>query len=198
MRNPFNRGNSPGRAREAWLRPETFEPGHAKFGGRKKGTRNLITPEHKMALLEAAYRVGYDGNGKDGACGYFRWVATRDPDFFYVDLWSRLLELQVYEAAMRAEVTCITNEAHDQMPRRSVRTKKPWSFELPREGPNADVQGLMRLSIERPKAFGKLFCAAFLTPPKNWRALARKHGLLLPSEADLPSRMRRSPRRWYA
>jgi hypothetical protein len=41
MRNPFNRGNSPGRARDAWLRPGTFEPGHAKLGGRKKGTRNL-------------------------------------------------------------------------------------------------------------------------------------------------------------
>jgi hypothetical protein len=145
-----------------------------------------------MALLEAAYRVGYDGNGRDGACGYFRWVATRDPDFFY-DLWSRLLELQVYEAAKRAEAPCITNELDDQMPKRSVRRKQPRSFTLPREGPNAEVQGLMHLSIERPKAFGKLFSAAFLTPPQNWRALARKHGLLLPSEADFPSRVRRSP-----
>jgi hypothetical protein len=38
------------------------------------------------------------------------------------------------------------------------------------------VQGLMRLSIERPKAFG----AAFLTPPQNWRALRESMGCCYP------------------
>jgi hypothetical protein len=175
MTNPFNRGSAPDRARDPWQNPGTFEPGRAKLGGRKKGTRNLISREHKMALLEAANRVGYDGNGKDGAFGYFRWVATRDLTFFYVNIWIRLLDLEVYEAAIRAEAPCITNE-DDQS--RSTPTKKPASFELPREGPNPEVEGLMRLAIERPKAFCKLFCAALLTPPKNWRSVARKAGLL--------------------
>ena len=58
MTNPFNRGSAPDRARDPWQNPATFEPGHAKLGGRKKGTRNVITPEHKMALLEAVHRVG--------------------------------------------------------------------------------------------------------------------------------------------
>jgi len=177
MTDPFNRGSAPGRARDPWQSSGTFEPGHAKLGGRKKGTRNVISPEHKMVLLEAAHRVGNDGNGKDGAFGYFRWVATRDLTFFYVNIWMRLLDLEVYEAAVRAEAPCVTNALDDQMSR-SAPTKKPWSFELSRDGPNAEVEGLMRLAIERPKVFCKLFCAALLTPPKNWRTVARKAGLL--------------------
>jgi hypothetical protein len=42
------------------------------MGGRKKGTRNLITREHKMALREAVDRVESDDAGKDGAFGYGR------------------------------------------------------------------------------------------------------------------------------
>jgi hypothetical protein len=178
MTNPFNRGSAPDRARDPWQNPATFEPGHAKLGGRKKGTRNVITPEHKMALLEAVHRVGYDGNGKDGAFGYFRWVATRDLTFFYVNIWMRLLDLEVYEAAIRAQAPCITNASDDQKSR-STRTKKTTSFELPRGGPNAEVEGLMRLAMEQPKVFSKLFCAVLLTPPKNWRTLAQKAGLLV-------------------
>ena len=61
----------------------------------RRGSRNVISPEHKRALLETAHRVGSDGNGRDGIVGYFTWVAARDPTFFYVDLWSRLLESQM-------------------------------------------------------------------------------------------------------
>ena len=32
----------------------------------------------------------------------------------------------------------------------------------------------MNLAIERPKQFCKAFCAALLTPPKGWRARARR------------------------
>jgi hypothetical protein len=56
MTDPFNRGSAPGRARDPC--PGAFEPGHAKLGGREKGTRNLITPERKMALLETARTSG--------------------------------------------------------------------------------------------------------------------------------------------
>jgi hypothetical protein len=44
----------------------------------------VISPEHKRALLEAAHRVGSDGNGRDGIVGYFTWVGERDLTFFYV------------------------------------------------------------------------------------------------------------------
>ena len=41
MTNPFNRGSAPGRARDALQRSGSFEPGHKKRGGRKKGSRKL-------------------------------------------------------------------------------------------------------------------------------------------------------------
>jgi len=169
MTNPFNRGSSPGRARDALQRSGSFKPGHKKRGGRKKGSRNVISPEHKWALLEAAHRVGSDGNGRDGRVGYFTWVAERDLTFFYVDLWSRLLELQIHEEAMSAAPPGTTNEPGD-------RKKQPMAFEL-REEPDDEVQDLMNLAIERPKQFCKAFCAALLTPPKGWRARARRKGL---------------------
>ena len=74
----------------------------------------MISPEHKRALLEAAHRVGSDGNGRDGIVGYFTWVAERDPTFFYVGLWSRLLELQIHEEAMSAAGPGTTNEPGDR------------------------------------------------------------------------------------
>ncbi len=175
MTNPFNRGSARDRARQAWQLPGSFEPGHAKRGGRKKGARNLITPEHKAALLEAADRVGYDGNGKDGAVGYFTYVAERDPDFFYIKLYpGGCIDLEIHEAAMRIEARR-TNELHDETPRPSVRTKKPRR----REVPDAEVQGLMGLAMEQYKSFCRLFIAAFLTPPKGWRVRARKAGVLI-------------------
>jgi hypothetical protein len=45
MTSRFNRGSSPGRARDASQLSGSFEAGHKKLGGRKKGTRNLISPE---------------------------------------------------------------------------------------------------------------------------------------------------------
>jgi hypothetical protein len=129
----------------------------------------VISPEHKWALLEAAHRVGRDGNGRDGIGGYFTWVAARDLTFFYVDLWIRLLELQVHEEAMSAAAPGTTNEPGD-------RKKQPMAFEL-RGGPDDEVQDLMNLAVERPKRFCKAFCAACLTPPKGWRARARRKGL---------------------
>jgi hypothetical protein len=169
MTNPFNRGSAPGRARDALQRSGSFEPGHKKRGGRKKGFRNVISPEHKRALFDAALRVGSDGNGRGGIVGYFAWVAERDLTFFYVDLCSRLLELQIHEEAMSPAAHGTTNEPGD-------RKKQPMAFEL-RGGPDDEVQDLMNLAIERPKQFCKALCAALLTPPKGWRARARRKGL---------------------
>jgi hypothetical protein len=44
MSNACNRESAPGQARDAFHRPGTFLPGHAKVGGRKKGTPNAIPP----------------------------------------------------------------------------------------------------------------------------------------------------------
>jgi hypothetical protein len=177
MTNPFNRGSAPGRARDPWQNPGAFEPRHAKTGGRKRGTRNLITPEHRAAVLEAADRVGYDGNGKDGVGGYFKYVGERDPTFFYVEVYpGGCIDLEIHEAAMRVEAAPRgTNELHEKTPSPLVRTKKVRR----RQAPDAEVEGLMRLAMEQYKTFFRLFIAAFLTPPKGWRVRARKAGVLL-------------------
>jgi hypothetical protein len=47
-------------------------------------------------------------------------LGERDPTFFYVDLWSRLLELQIHGEAMSAEAPGTTND----------RKKQPMTFEL--------------------------------------------------------------------
>ena len=186
MANPFNRGSAPDRARDARTRPGSFKSGHAKLGGRKKGTPNLISIDHQKALFEAAYRVGNDGNGKDGVLGYLTWVATRDPTFFYLGIWARLSVLQQYDPPIRDE-SPRTAEELDQSARRliglgetdrtrsSVPTKKTRPFEWLRGGPNAQaslVQDLMSLAVEKPKIFCRMCCAAFLMPPKDCRRRA--------------------------
>jgi hypothetical protein len=171
MRNPSIRGTSPGRARDDFERPGDFQRGHEKRGGRKKGTPNRISAGHKKAMREAAHRIGSDGNGKDGEVGYFKWVAGRDLTFFYVDVWSRLLEVQVYEAAMRVDSTAVTIE--EAPPRQAVRKKKTRLLGWLRgdDDPYESlVQDYMRMAVVAYKPYCKIYVAAFLTPPKNWRA----------------------------
>ena len=96
LTNPFTRGSAPARARSAHLRPGSFKPGHEKRGGRKRGTPNLFTIDYKKAILEAAYRIGEDGNGKNGIVGYFSWVALRHPQIFS-SLLMNLLPLEIAE-----------------------------------------------------------------------------------------------------
>jgi len=177
MTDPFRRGSAPDRARDAWMRPGSFKSGHAKLGGRKKGTPNLISLDYKKALLEAAYRVGSDGNGKDGVLGYLEWVATRDLTFFYTKLWLPLIIFEQHEPPIPAEPAPTREESNQAIlntnrTRSSVQTKKSRPFEWLRGGPNAPtglVQDLMTLAVEKPKTFCRMLCAAFLVPPKNSR-----------------------------
>ena len=53
--NPFTRGTSPGRARPSHR--GSFKMGHAKRGGRKKGTPNAISPRARKAIAAAAKRI---------------------------------------------------------------------------------------------------------------------------------------------
>ena len=168
MINLFNRGSAPGRARDTLQRSGSFEPGHKKRGGRKKGSRNVISPEHKRALLEppfASEAMGTAGTAESATLP--GWRSAIRPSFMWIsgaDCWSCK-----HEEAMSAEAPGTTNEPGD-------RKKQPMTFEL-REGPDDEVQDLMNLAIERPKQFCKALCAALLTPPKGWRARARRKGL---------------------
>src|SRR5436309_4332638 len=53
--NPFSRGTSPGRARPPHR--GSFKMGHAKRGGRKKGTPNAVSARARKAIAAAAKRI---------------------------------------------------------------------------------------------------------------------------------------------
>jgi hypothetical protein len=92
--NRLTRGSAPNRAREAWQRPGTFRSDHSKMGGRREGTRNVMTRELKSAVIRAAHRLGRDLKGKDGIVGYLMRLAEDDVKTF-VMLLRAVLPLQV-------------------------------------------------------------------------------------------------------
>ena len=177
MTNPFRRGSAPERAQPAHLRSGSFKPGHKKRGGRKRGTPNAISSDYKKAILEAAYRVGNDGNGKDGVGGYIMWVGERHKTIFYTILWVSLLPLEEAESNAPKEPRRTWDELnrwfHDYLglagknrterPRiqRASRSPRNWT------GQPFPVGGLMQLAVANPKAFCELFVAAFLRPPSK-------------------------------
>jgi len=182
MTNPLKRGSAPNRAQPDYARPGSFKPGHEKRGGRKRGTPNLISADYKKAILEAAYRVGQDGNGKDGVVGYFWWVGERHPGIFYPELYTSVLPLED-AASDTPEEPRQTIEELNQWFRDDIgltgdnRTKRqtihvesqgPWDW----TGQPDPVGGLMRLAVESPKAFCTLVSAVFLRLPTKRRGLA--------------------------
>jgi hypothetical protein len=94
MFNRLTRGSAPNRAREASQRPDSFGKGHAKMGGRKRGTPNVVTRELKVAIIRAAHRLGSDLRGKDGVVGYLARIAKNDIKTF-VMLLRAVLRLQL-------------------------------------------------------------------------------------------------------
>ena len=61
--------------------------------GRKAGVPNKIPPLLKVAVLEAASQLGFDGMGKDGLVGYLQRLALYYPESF-APLLGRVLPLQ--------------------------------------------------------------------------------------------------------
>ena len=175
MTNPRKRGSAPDLARDAHLRPGSFKKGHRKLGGRKRGAPNAFSPDYKQAILEAAHRVGHDGNGEDGAVGYFSWVGERDPEFFYTVVWVALLPLE--EAQTNApEQPRRTSDERNRWFHEHIgliaknRTKRPRiqrEARSPRDWTGRDfpVGGLMQLAVANPRAFCRLLIAALLRPP---------------------------------
>ena len=164
--NPFMRGSASGRAQPAYAWPGSFKAGHEKRGGRKRGTPNIFSHDYKMAILEAAYRIGQDGNGKNGVAGYFLWLGGRHPGIFYTVLLVGLLQLELAESATPEEPRR-TTEGMDELVRNYIKVRgknrmkgqtDPVASQSPRDwtGQDFPVGGLMQLAIEDPKAFCKL------------------------------------------
>jgi hypothetical protein len=186
MTNPLMRGSAPNRAQPDYARPGSFKKGREKRGGRKRGTPNVISIDYKKAILEAAYRVGNDGNGKDGLVGYFSWVALRHPEIFCTILLGSLLTLQFAESNAPEEPRR-TREEIDERLRDNiglttkngtrgqtvhVESQSPWDW----TGQPFPVGSLMQIAVAEPKAFCKLLVAAFLRPPTKRRRPTARSG----------------------
>jgi hypothetical protein len=177
MTNPLQRGSAPERAQPAHLRTGSFKPGHEKQGGRKRGTPNAFSADYKESIFEAAFRVGRDGNGKDGILGYFLWLGERYPEIFYTKLWVNLLPLEEAESNAPEEPRRTIDEINRSVRERielkgKNRTKRPTIQRASRSardwtGQGPPVGDLMQLAVANPKAFCRLIVAAFLRPPSK-------------------------------
>ena len=184
MTNPLKRGSAPNRAQPDYARPGSFKPGHEMRGGRKRGTPNLISADYKKALLGAAYRVGYDGNGKDGVVGYLMWVALHHPASFCAGL-SAILPWEVAETNTPEKPPLTMEEINrwvrdyigltgkNRTEEKTVQgeSQSPWDW----TGQPFPVGSLMQTAVANPSAFCTLLYAAFLPPPAKRRRPAA-HG----------------------
>lgn len=178
MTNPFKRGSAPGRAQSADQRSGSFKHGYEKRGGRKRGTPNWFSIDYKKAIVEAAYRIGYDGNGEDGVVGYFTWVALYHPWVFGTVLLINLLLLEYAESytpeELRLKIDEINQEVRDYI---GLTGKNRATGQVESEpgcawtGQPFPIGSLMQLAVANPKAFCTLYAAAFLRPPTKRRRL---------------------------
>jgi hypothetical protein len=174
MTNPFNRGSAPGRARDNSERPGSFKSGHAKLGGRKKGTPNAISADYNKVVLEAAYRVGSDGNGKDGITGYLKWVFLGYPAIFSI-LFCRLLALE--DCGYWQNEPPLTKDEIDEEIRRYIgiapTNKRKGAMHSRRFEPTTEPQWplsvLMHIAVMDPKSFGKMLVAVLPRPTAQLR-----------------------------
>jgi hypothetical protein len=184
MTNRFMRGSAPGRAQPAYLRPGSFNQGHEKRGGRKRGTPNLFSIDYKKPILEAAYRIGRDGNGKDGVVGYLSWVAEYHPRIFCSTLYMHLLapgnaESDVSEEPRRTveesiqsvrDYIGLTTRDLTKEQTVQVESESPWDW----TGQPFPVGSLMQIAVAHPKGFCTLLAGAFLRPSTKRRRLAER------------------------
>jgi hypothetical protein len=175
MTNSLSRGGAPGRERLDSQRRGTFKPGHEKRGGRKRGTRNAFSADYKRAIVEAAYRIGSDGNGKDGLIGYFEWLAEYHAPAFVGILLSNLLSHELAEYSTEPDWTIeeinerireyVGLARNERMKKQAVRSESGSASDW--TGQDFPVGSLMHSAVFDPKGFCKLIAGAFLRPPSK-------------------------------
>jgi hypothetical protein len=153
----------------------------------------LLSADYKRLLFEAAFRIGSNGDGKDGVTGYFGWIIQYHPRVAIQQL-SRILVLEHYLGEMPNE-PCTAEEldrsirdyigthpnagstnvaradsrlfdtVHLPRHRRGVSSRQDWNW----TGRNDEIGILMRMAVEKPQLFCRLIGKAFLSVPKNKR-----------------------------
>jgi hypothetical protein len=175
MANPSTRGSACDRGRPDDLRTGDFKRGDEKRGGRKRGTPNAFSFDYKRAILETAYRIGEDGNGKNGIVGYFSWVGERHPRVYCNLLLTNILPLEFAEIGKSRSSAATMEEISEsvrgyigladkrQPPGQTSQAGPPlpcgWT------GQPFPVGSLMQTAVDDPKSFCTLIAAAFLRPP---------------------------------
>jgi hypothetical protein len=180
MTKRLNRGTAPGRARHyEHMRPGSFKPGHRKLGGRKRGTPNALSADYKKAILEAAYRIGEDGNGKDGLVGYLQWIALYHTGVYLTVIFPSLLKPEADDEDTPDQPRLkkedidqwiqdylgITGRGPTDTQNVEAGSDSSWAW----TGQPSPVGPLMDVAVKNPEAFCKLIVAAFLStrPKKN-------------------------------
>jgi hypothetical protein len=147
---------------------------------RKRGTPNAFSKEDKSAIIEAADRVGYDLNGKDGIFGYLRRLAEYHPKVFAGILLIRILKVAPDALVPKSESATELNQAAraflglpigdgTKRQKDGVQSEpgSPWAW----TGQPEPVGPLMDAAVRFPKNFCKLLRDAFF-PPRSKRRRA--------------------------
>ena len=183
MKRPSTRGSAPGRARDAYQRPRSFEHGHKKLAGRQRGTPNAFSADYKKAILEAAYRIGFDGNGRDGIVGYFKWLALYHiPAFAF--LLGHILGLEALESMMTPSQLPTLEQLNERTrdliewenanprPEECAYAQSEASLSAEWTGQKFPVSELMNIAVTAPNEFAKLMAGGFLRAAGKRRRLA--------------------------
>jgi len=184
------RGIAPGRERDANSRRGSFKRHHPKRGGRRKGTANAFSRDYRQAIIEAAYRIGHDGNGKNGLVGYLMWVAVFHPRAFSL-LLGQVVPLEALDrnrlqpadppptvdqvdervrAFLEIEGASPQREKYADVKyhaQNRTRSSADWT------GQPFPLSTLMQNAVASPIDFCKLLAAAFLRLPRKRSRLMR-------------------------
>ena len=177
--NPFTRGTCPGRDRPPHR--AGFKMGHAKRGGRKKGTRNAISPRSRKAIAAAARRIA---RGVSLNRPHWRRQINNNP--LITEAHEHQGEVTAAGAPrLRSRAFNMKSFCQDlsAVAMRAIQTDHFVDRDL--------VQCLTLLAVRDPSAFAK-FLALML--PKQSYLLARPHAEAVePREAVNPGEDRRPP-----
>jgi hypothetical protein len=177
--NPFTRGTCPGRARPSHR--GSFAMGHAKCGGRKKGTPNAISTRVRKAIARAAKRIARATN-----LTHQHWQRIIDKNPLIIEALEHQGKFTLAGAPrLRSRQFQLKSFCKDlsAVAMRAIQTEQFVDQDL--------VECLTLLAVRDPTEFAKFLA---LLPPKQSYLAARPNAEVLePREAVNPGEYRRPP-----
>jgi hypothetical protein len=128
-----------------------------------------MSRDDRNAILEAAYRVGIDGNGVGGIVGYFMWIAACYPQIYVLAL-IRLLELEnSFSASTDRQAPSVREINHRLRQLIGLTGSKTASNQRLTAKPEL-LDELIRVANEAPVDFFKLIIAMLPRPRTRKRS----------------------------